>query len=103
MSDASYSIVLHAPDAESLQRARNNAVNALRAAPNTQICIIANAGGVTAALEQAHEATDALLWLCPNTLKNLERTAPAPLQVLNGPAVLELARLQSQGWAYIRA
>ena len=103
MPAAPYSIVLHAPDADSLQRARNNAVNALRADPATQIRIIANAGGVAAALEQPHEATDALLWLCPNTLKNLERTPPAPLKVLDGAAVLELARLQTEGWVYIRA
>ena len=103
MSAAPLNLVLHAPDADSLQRARNNAVNALRAAPACQVRIIANAAGVAAALDVPHEATDGLLWLSPNTLNNLDRPARAPLQVLDGPAVLELARLQGAGWAYIRA
>lgn len=37
MMTSSLSIVLHAPDAEGLQRARMNAVNALRAEPQTQV------------------------------------------------------------------
>lgn len=88
-------IVLHAPDADSLQRARTNAVNALRAAPATQVRIIANASAVAAALDTPHPQADALTYLCPNSL--------APLQVLGEPAVLALARLQRHGWTYIRA
>ena len=44
-------ILLHAPDAEGLQRARMNLVNALRADPSCQVRIIANAAAVAAALE----------------------------------------------------
>ena len=96
-------IVLHAPDAEGLQRARMNAVNALRAEPQTQVRIIANAGAVAAALDTPHEQADALTYLCPNTLTQLQRDCRAPLQVLGEPAVLALARLQKYGWAYIRS
>lgn len=96
-------IVLHAPDAEGLQRARMNAVNALRAAPQTQVRIVANAGAVAEALDTLHAQADALTYLCPNTLANLQRATRAPLQVLGEPAVLALARLQHHGWAYIRA
>ena len=96
-------IVLHAPDADSLHRARNSALNALRAAPSAQVRIVANAAAVAAALDTPHEGTDAMTYLCPNTLAQLERTARAPLQVLDAPAVLVLARLQKYGWAYIRA
>ena len=96
-------IVLHAPNADSLQRARTNAVNALRAAPATQVRIIANASGVAAALDTPHLQADALTYLCPNSLAALQRDARAPLQVLGEPAVLALARLQRHGWAYIRA
>lgn len=96
-------IVLHAPDAEGLQRARMNAVNALRAEPQTQVRIIANAGAVAAALDQPHEQADVLTYLCPNTLAHLQRETHAPLQVLDAPAVLVLARLQQHGWAYIRS
>ncbi|WP_417283254.1 hypothetical protein [Comamonas sp.] len=103
MTTDALKILLHATDAEGLQRARMNAVNALRAEPATQIRIITNAGGVAAALDAAHEATDGLTWLCPNTLQNLQRELRAPLQLLDGPAVLALARLQTQGWVYIRS
>ena len=96
-------IVLHAPDADGLQRARMNAVNALRAQPQSQVRIIANAGAVAAALDSPHDSADALTYLCPNTLASLQREAHAPLQVLGEPAVLALARLQHHGWAYIRA
>ncbi|MGE8396293.1 MAG: hypothetical protein ACN6NT_01655 [Comamonas sp.] len=96
-------IILHAPDAEGLQRARMNAVNALRAEPDTRVRIIANAAGVTAALDTPHEQADTLTYLCPNTLAHLQRATRAPLQVLGEPAVLALARLQAHGWAYIRS
>lgn len=97
------SLVLHAPDADSLQRARMNAVNALRAEPLTQVRIIANAGAVAAALDTPHDQADALTYLCPNSLAQLQRECRAPLRVLEEPAVLVLARLQHHSWAYIRA
>lgn len=96
-------IVLHAPDAEGLQRARQHAVNALRAAPHTQVRIVANADAVAVALDTPHAQADALTYLCPNTLSHLQRASRAPLQMLGEPAVLALARLQHYGWAYIRA
>ncbi|WP_284335915.1 hypothetical protein [Comamonas sp. NoAH] len=96
-------IILHAPDAEGLQRARMNAVNALRAAPQTQVRILVNAAAVAAALDTPHEQADTLTYLCPNTLAQLQRECRTPLQVLSEPAVLALARLQAYGWAYIRS
>ena len=96
-------IVLHAPDAEGLQRARMNAVNALRAEPQTQVRILANAAAVAAALDTPHEQADTLTYLCPNSLAHLQRECRTPLQVLGEPAVLALARLQKYGWIYIRS
>lgn len=103
MTTETLKILLHATDAESLQRARMNAINALRAEPAAQIRLVLNAGGVAAALDTVNAATDGLTWLCPNSLQNLQRELRAPLQVLDGPAVLALARLQTQGWLYIRS
>ena len=100
---ASLRIVLHAPDAESLARARASAMNARKADPLCSVRIVANAAAVAAALDQPHEGADPVTGLCPNTLAHTGRTAPAPLQTLGQPAVLELAQLQAQGWAYIRA
>lgn len=103
MTPTTLHIVLHAPDADSLQRARMNAVNALRAEPLTQVRILANAAAVAEALDNPHEQADTLTYLCPNTLAHLGRECRAPLQALGEPAVLALARLQAHGWAYIRS
>src|SRR5690606_874078 len=96
-------ILLHAPDAEGLQRARMNLVNALRADASCQVRIIANAAAVAVALDTPHEQADALTHVCPNTLANLQRECRTPLLLLNEPAVLALARWQTQGWNYIRS
>lgn len=96
-------VLIHAPTPTALERARNNAANLLKAAPDTNIRIIVNAQAVTAALDAAPGPQDALLWLCPNTLANLGREARDPLHVLHNAAILELATLQAAGWLYIRA
>lgn len=103
MTSTHLQILLHAPDAEGLQRARMNAINAQKADPRCEVRIIANAGAVAAALDTPHPQADSFTLLCPNTLAHLQRTCRAPLQVLDGPAVLALAQLQQQGWIYIRS
>lgn len=96
-------IVLHAPTRTALQRARSNAANIRKEAPLAEVRIVANAEAVPQALEQPDAATDALTWLCPNTLRRMALQAAAPLQVLPQAAVLAIAALQAQGWTYIRA
>ena len=56
-------ILLHAPDAEGLQRARMNAVNARKGDPPCTVRIIANAAAVAAALVAFvdHEAVNPVL------------------------------------------
>lgn len=95
--------IFHAPTAAALQRARRNAANLRQAEPSAEVRIIVNADGVAAALDAPDPAADALTHLCPNTLRNIGRTATAPLAVLDQPSVLALCRLQEQGWCYIRA
>ncbi len=96
-------ILLHAPTIEALARARNSLMNAQQVDPAIRIRIIANAQAVAAALDAPHPQADAYTFLCPNTLQQLQRTPQAPLQMLAGPAVLEIATLQAAGWVYIRA
>ncbi|WP_175234614.1 hypothetical protein [Achromobacter mucicolens] len=96
-------VVLHAPSAAALQRARNNALNLKRGMPTAEVCIIANAQAVEAALDVAHDLLDAATWICPISLERLNRDNRSPLQVLPGSAVLEIARMQVSGWVYIRA
>lgn len=103
MSDKTMKVILHAPTMPALERARNNAVNLKRGCPDAHVRIIANAQAVGAALDIAHEQLDAITWLCPISLDRVGRENREPLQVLTGPAVLEMVRLQQEGWVYVRA
>lgn len=96
-------VVLHAPTAPALERARNNAMNLRRSEPDADVRIIANAQAVAAALDSEHQELDPFTWVCPNTLARTNRENREPLQVLGSPAVLEIALMQQAGWIYIRA
>lgn len=103
MTDSALRIVLHAPTPAALARARRNAANLAQAAPDTTVRILLNAAAVAAALDEPDQALDRLTLVCPNSLKAIGRSASEPLTVLQGPGVLELARMQAEGWRYIRA
>ena len=104
MSDTpALKILLHAPTPGALARARSNAANLLKLAPAPQVRILLNADAVAAALDQEDALTDPVTLLCPNTLARIGRSARAPLAVLEEGSVLALARLQGEGWRYIRA
>src|SRR5690625_952335 len=92
-------VILHATTAEALQRARNNAVNLAKQWPNSEVEIVANAGAVSAALEQPH-ATDACLRLCQNTLQRMELQCPEHIQTVPA-AVVWIVERQKQGWHYL--
>ncbi len=96
-------IVLHAPTAGALARARSNATNLLRGQPQVPVRIVVNAEAVAAVLDQPHAEADALTQVCGNTLRRLGRQAPAPLMVLAQGAVLALAEMQRDGWSYVRS
>lgn len=100
--DETVRILLHAPTAAALKRARSNAGNLLAATQPPLVRIVVNAEGVAAALDEPNAAADPITLVCGNTLNKLGRTAAAPLTVLEEGAVLALARLQRQGWSYIR-
>lgn len=99
---ATLRVVLHAPTASAVVRARSNAANLLRAAPDTQVRIIVNADGVAAVLDQPAPEADALTLVCENTLRRIGRQAPAPL-ITTAVSILDIARMQEDGWCYIRA
>ncbi|SOC51863.1 Intracellular sulfur oxidation protein, DsrE/DsrF family [Chromohalobacter canadensis] len=95
-------VVLHAPTADGLARARRNALNLTRARPDTEVLIVANGGAVAAALDTPDPTTDAWLRLCRNTLTAQSLENPGSLEEVEA-AVVTLTELQAQGWAYIRA
>jgi uncharacterized protein len=96
-------IVLHAPTPGALARARSNAANLQKLHPAPEVRIVLNADAVAAALDQRDAAADPLTLLCPNTLQRIGRSAGAPFTVLEEGSVLALARMQAEGWQYIRA
>ena len=105
MNDATTNlkILLHAPTAGALARARSNAANLRKLGPAPEVRILVNADAVAAALDAPDAAADAQTFVCPNTLQKIQRAAPAPLTVLPEASMLALARLQREGWSYIRA
>lgn len=94
-------LLIHAPTPGALERARRNLANLLKAAPDAEVELVANAGAVAAALEHPGPL-DAYLRLCRNTLEANALTAP-PDTVVVPAAVLHIAQRQAQGWAYMRA
>ncbi|MDV2114650.1 hypothetical protein [Alcaligenes faecalis] len=96
-------VLLHAPTALALERARSNARNLLKDIPDAQVRIIANAQAVKACVEGAAHECDAYTYLCPNTLRNQSLNAPERLQTLEQGAITTLVKLQAENWIYIRA
>lgn len=95
-------VLIHAPTAGAVVRARNNAANLLAAIPDIVVRILVNAEGVGAVLDHPRPDTDALTLVCANTLKRTGRTAPEPLQLVTA-SIVALAEMQRDGWIYVRA
>ncbi|MFZ3119749.1 MAG: hypothetical protein WA159_15705 [Variovorax sp.] len=96
-------VLLHAPTAGALIRARSNVANIAKSAPHRIVRIVVNSEAVAATLDAPDAAADALTWVCPNSLAKIGREAPRPLTVLPEGAVLAIARMQMEGWCYVRA
>jgi len=96
-------IILHAPTASAVIRARNNAANLIKQPAPVEVRIVVNAEAVRAVLDAPDAAGDALTFVCPNTLSRTGQSAPGPLRVLDESAVLAIARMQAAGWRYIRS
>ena len=96
-------VLLHAPTADALERARSNARNLLKDIPDAQIRIIANAQAVKACVEGAEHECDIYTYLCPNTLRNQALSAPERFQTLEQGAITALVTLQAENWIYMRA
>lgn len=95
-------ILLHAPTADAVMRARNNAVNLLAAAPDSEVRILVNAEGVAALLDAPRAETDVLTLVCANTLRSIGRTVDGFLETIP-TSILTIAQMQRDGWHYVRA
>lgn len=96
-------VLLHAPTPDALERARSNARNLLKDIPEAQVRIIANAQAVKACVQGAEHDCDVYTYLCPNTLRNQELSAPERFKTLDQGAITTLVQLQAEHWIYIRA
>lgn len=101
-NESSPRVLIHAPTAGAVERARNNAANLAREMPDALVCIIVNADGVPAVLDNPRAETDALTLVCSNTLRRIQREAAAPLQTVPG-AIQAIVAMQQDGWLYVRA
>jgi intracellular sulfur oxidation DsrE/DsrF family protein len=95
-------VVFHAPTPGALTRARSNAKNLLRARPDAQVRIVVNADAVAALEDSGDPQTDPMIRVCENTLARQGRAAPPGMATVPA-AVVALAELQAEGWAYIRS
>jgi NitT/TauT family transport system ATP-binding protein len=94
-------LLIHAPTPAALERGRRNLANLLKLAPDAQVELVVNAGGVAAALDAPHPL-DAHLRVCLNTLTANQRTVPEGVATVPA-AVLYRAERQAEGWSYLRA
>lgn len=95
-------ILIHAPTQGAVARARNNAVNLKKDAPDAEVLIVANADGVAAVLDAPQPDTDALTLVCANTLQRLGRRAQEPLRTVRS-GIAAIVEMQREGWLYVRA
>ncbi len=95
-------MLIHAPTADALARARNNLRNLLRADPGIEVELVANGEAVTYALDTPDTEADVYLLVCENTLNLADRQAPAGMRTVNA-AIHYIAVRQSEGWSYFRA
>lgn len=95
-------ILIHAPTRTSVTRARNNAANLRKLEPEAEVLILVNAEGVEGLLEAPREDMDGITLVCENTLNRIGKTAPAPLRTVPS-SIVALARMQGEGWLYVRA
>ena len=95
-------LVIHAPTAAALTRARRNLRNLLAAEPTAEVELVANAEAARVALAEPDFEADARLLVCQNSLDQAGLTAPAEVATV-GAAIQHIARRQAEGWSYFRA
>lgn len=95
-------LLIHAPTAAALERARVGAALLTRHNPEDMVRIVADGDGAGAAHATESPDTDHLLILCRSSLEVLGIAEPAGVEIT--PHAYELmGRLQKKGWAYIRS
>ena len=92
---------MHVPTPEALARARQEAGALQESMIDGMVRVVVVGAAVGAALDHPHPASDHLLVLCEEALRDLDRPAPPGIETVPD-AMRLIARLQRKGWAYIR-
>lgn len=95
-------LVLHAPTAAALNRARRNLANLLAADPNAEVELVINGEAVKAEMAAPDPVSRPHLVVCRNSLDAAGLSAPDDARVTRA-AVLHIAQRQAEGWGYFRA
>lgn len=95
-------IIIHAPTASALARARRNLANLIAADPNSLVELVINSEAVMAELASPDPATRRQIVMCKNSLDAAGLAAPQGIRIVPA-AVLYISQRQAEGWVYFRA
>lgn len=98
----SLKLIIHAPTANALVRARRNLRNFLAVEPDAEVELVANGEAVRVALSEPDSETDGFLVLCANSLRAAQLATPDGISTTDA-AIAHIARRQAEGWSYFRA
>jgi len=95
-------VLIHAPTAGALERARSDARELLAARVQGTIRLLVSGDGVQAALDAPDADIDRLMILCADALLRAGLRPPPGMETTPNAAVL-ITRLHRKGWSYMRA
>jgi len=95
-------VVIHAPTAEALRRARAFARTLHAKDEEAAIVILANGDGAASAVKEPDSTADRWLVLCECALTELSLIKPPGIESTDNGIFL-IAKLQRKGWSYCRA
>ena len=93
-------ILIHAPSANSLARARVEAGRLVKLPIEGAVRIVATLDGAISAVQKPDPSTDPLLILCGDSVAAADLVNPPGVEIVpNGTE--HIAKLQRKGWAYV--
>ncbi|WOD07464.1 hypothetical protein [Marinomonas sp. GJ51-6] len=95
-------LLIHAPTADALKRAQNNARNLLKLESDAQVEIVVNGSAAALAVTLNDEDILSRLVICRNSLQAQSLTAQPDVKQVDA-AVQYIAHQQMKGWSYMRA
>lgn len=95
-------LIIHAPTAAALTRAKRNLQNLVKADRSVEIELVINGEAVATEMTNPDDEFRDYLVVCENSLAAAKLDAPANVKKTPA-AILHILKRQSEGWAYFRA